>query len=371
MSKDGLAAGKRLAFIDAARTYAVLLVLLAHALNATGTFARIGAESLLIQQFTRMATPLFVFIFGFMIEFVYVRKAMHLGPAAVRPRLFARSLHCYCAYALTSLSSAVGGHKTYGDVLASLVFFNNSRFGNILRVYAVLLLAVPWLIKLRIRFGPVFLLLALNVVLLSSAVLVTAKSFSFGPLDYPLNILCGIGPVTGGPSIWHSLSFLLAGMYVATGLQEMDNAPLPAFRTASAFLLITVSLLGLILIDDAPGTAWHKFVDFSYRSRNMAGYYIIGILCSTTVMLLFAMFLGTRAVPFPFSVLLPLGHSSLFAYTFGNILLNLSGPLAEKMDLLFFLPLFFSLVFCGTILVSRGPSWIKQPASPCGCGRGL
>jgi hypothetical protein len=71
----------RLHFIDFARTYAVFLALLAHSLETTGVIDRLGEDSLYIRQFTRTATPIFVFMFGFMIEFVYAtRAAASAGP---------------------------------------------------------------------------------------------------------------------------------------------------------------------------------------------------------------------------------------------------------------------------------------------------
>ena len=361
---------QRLSFIDVARTYAVISVLLAHALNATGTFARMGTDSFSIHQFTRMATPMFVFIFGFMIEYVYVWKAQQQGLVSVRSRLMTRSLQCYGAYALTSFSALVAGYKTNTEFLSSLFFFSDSRFGNILRVYAVILLAAPWLIRLRLKYGPIFLFFALIFVLLSSSILIEAKKYSFGPLDIPLNVFFGIGPCKGGPSIWHSLSLLLAGMLVATSLRNSCNNQLSTFYFTSSLIIVTSLLLGLLLIDDNPFSAWKKFVDFTYRGSNAGGFYIIGIIGSTAIMMLLGMLIGTRAVPFPLTCLLPFGHSSLFAYTFGNVLLNLIGSMASKIPLLIFLPLFFALVLLCTVLARRVHFGTRLSAQAIRCGQG-
>lgn len=362
---------QRLPFIDATRTYAVLLVLLAHALNATGVFTALGSDSRYIQQFTRQSTPLFVFIFGFMLEFVYARKAKDRGIASVRPRLVARSLQCYAAYVLTSLSTFLGGHGSWTDFLSSLIFCSNAQFGNILRVYAVLLLTAPWLINLRLRLGPVFLLGGMLMVLLSSRLLLALKGTSFGALDFPLNLLLGIGPVSGGPSIWHSQCFLLAGMFVATGLTDNRDAPLAGLYRALALLLVVMSVSGLLLITDPLPVAWEKFVDFTYRSKNMAGYYIIGTLCSTVTLSGLALSIGTRPLPYPVTCLLPLGQSSLFAYTFGNVVLNLFAPLTTKIPLPVFLPSFFCLVLIGTVLAQRLPFGKRNAKLPAGPDPGL
>ncbi len=62
------AASTRLAFIDCARTFAVLLALLSHGLSTTGSFEHLEAGGFDPRHLTRTATPLFVFMFGFMVE---------------------------------------------------------------------------------------------------------------------------------------------------------------------------------------------------------------------------------------------------------------------------------------------------------------
>jgi len=54
----------RLVFLDVARLFAILLAILFHALLATAIYTRLGEKELLIRQFTRLGTPMFVFIFG-------------------------------------------------------------------------------------------------------------------------------------------------------------------------------------------------------------------------------------------------------------------------------------------------------------------
>ena len=147
----------RLTFIDVARTYAILLALLSHVFAATGFFQQLGPDALLIRQFTRVATPLFMFMFGFMIEFVYVRRAASNGVGAIRHRILARSFQCYMAYALTSFCAVLSGYLSIKGFLGSLLFFTDSRFGNILRSYSVLLVLAPFIIRLRLMLGAKFM----------------------------------------------------------------------------------------------------------------------------------------------------------------------------------------------------------------------
>ena len=63
----------------------------------------------------------------------------------------------------------------------------------------------------------------------------------------------------------------------------------------------------------------------------MPGYYLIGIVTSVFWITLFALLIGTRELSRPVKFFLPLGLSSLFSYTTGNVLLNLSGYVATRV----------------------------------------
>ena len=183
----------RLHFIDFARTFAVVLALLAHSLNNTEVLDRMGADSLYIKQFTRTATPIFVFMFGFMIEFVYATRARASGVASIQRRLRVRSFQCYFGYCLTSFCTLLGGHQSLYKFAASLAFFGISRFGNILRVYAVIMLFTPLLVRLRLRYGVRFVVFCLASVLLSFPFVIQLKGVDFGVFNNPLNVLFGVG----------------------------------------------------------------------------------------------------------------------------------------------------------------------------------
>jgi hypothetical protein len=53
------------------------------------------------------------------------------------------------------------GHQSLYKFAASLAFFGNSRFGNILPVYAVIMLFTPLLVRLRLRYGVRFVVFCL------------------------------------------------------------------------------------------------------------------------------------------------------------------------------------------------------------------
>ena len=349
----------RLHFIDFARTFAVVLALLAHSLGNTKVFDRMGADSLYIKQFTRTATPIFVFMFGFMIEFVYTTRARASGVASIQRRLRVRSFQCYFGYCLTSFCTLLGGHQSLYKFAASLAFFGNSRFGNILRVYAVIMLFTPLLVRLRLRYGVRFVVFCLASVLLSFPFVIQLKGVDFGVFNNPLNVLFGVGLGRFGPSVWHSMSFVLSGMLLASSLTGGAKTLRNAF---SRFYLIALGLVSICavawfpLVHDGPAEAWVKFADSTYRGSNMPGYYLIGIVTSVFWITLFSLLIGTRELSRPVKFFLPLGLSSLFWYTTGNVLLNLSGYVATRVDPTLYIAVFFVSVLIITKYIDRMPS---------------
>lgn len=350
----------RLTFIDVARTYAILLALLSHVFAATGFFQQLGSDALLIRQFTRTATPLFMFMFGFMIEFVYARRAASDGVGVIRNRILARSFQCYMAYALTSFCAVLSGYLSLKGFLGSLLFFTDSRFGNILRSYSVMLLIAPFIIRLRLMFGAKFMFLALVAILVSHAFIDCLQTIDFGIFNHQFNMLFGIGLHKGGPSVYGALSFVLAGMFVASSLnrdRHGDDSRHSAFPFAASVLLVTVLLSGLVLIREDGAEAWRLFAGTAYRANNAPAYYIIGIIGSVITIVSIFFVVGDRALPEPIRYILPLGTSSLISYTAGNVILTLVGAKAGSMNLLVFVILFFATTLGITRNIERTPCY--------------
>ncbi len=332
--------GTRLLFVDVSRTYAVFLALLAHFLTT------VGARDPMILQFTRMATPMFVFMFGFMVEYVYVSRASQLGQAQIRRRLWTRSFHCYIAYAITGICAVVGGFKSLGEFFETLVFLENSRFGNILRAYTVMMLVAPLIIRLRISRGDRMLWALLAMTLVGSHLLQGLRVIDFGLLGRPLNILFGIGTVTGGPSVFGSFVFFFAGMIAAAGLRESGrDQGLRRFFGSLGSLALFFAISAPLLISEMPIDAWKAYVYADYRVINHPAYFIIGVLCTLAVFGTIAVLFGRRTSAGPFSFLLVLGTSSLVSYTAGNAVLNLFGkPMQQGSTVLVAAAFFVSVL---------------------------
>lgn len=349
---------KRLLFIDIARTYAVILALLSHAFVSTGYFDQIGPNAILIRQFTRMATPMFVFMFGFMVEFIYVRKYEIEGFNSINKRILSRSFQCYVAYALTSFSALLGGYKSLEGFFASLFFFSDSRFGNILRTYSMMLLITPFIIKLRVRFGLKFLIGSLILLISCYSFIHYFSSLDLGIFNHHFNFLFGIGLQRGGPSVLGALSFFIAGMICASSLKSYKSQLDPNmfnFHYTSLLLITILSILGFLLIKEDFRDMWVLFSDGIYRKNNTPEYYIIGIVGSLLTITLFYFIVGSRTPSKKIKFILPIGTSSLISYTTGNLILNLFNVKTNDMNVFVFVFLFFTAVILVTTHINKVP----------------
>lgn len=348
----------RLTFIDVARTYAIILALLAHALITTGAIDKLGADSIYIKQFIRMATPMFVFMFGFMVEFIYVKRASNCGVKQISRRLYVRSFQCFVAYVLTSMCAWLGGYKSLESVVNSIIFLSEARFGNILRAYCVMLLVTPFIIKLRLKIGVKLLYFALVLLLILHAFISHLQTIDFGILNHPMNILFGIGIHQGGPSVIGAFIFYLAGMIVAAGVGRGDLNP-KEFYKSIASLFVVMLVAGAFLIQDNLYDTWRFFSNATYRKLNDPGYYIIGTCCSLLAIAVCYALIGNRKLIKPLSFILPIGTSSLISYTVGNMLLNLFGQYSQRVELIVFLVVFFSAVVLITRNITSMPFYNK------------
>ena len=290
-----------------------------------GGFAALGADNWKIKLLTRTATPLFVFMFGMMLELVYVRQAGSHGMAGVRERLFRRSAQCLAGYLLTVLAGVVGGNLDLSEGVKAAFFLQNAQFGNILRFYSIALLLVIPLVSARTRYGSWLLAVLLIGVWIGDLLLKQFANTSFGPVTPWVGVFLGTGTFRDGPSVWHGMTFVLAGMLVAASLRDWREAGLRRFYVTAGVLALSASLIILVLVMNSSATeVARRFADYSYRARNHIGYYAVGLLaCSLTLMLLARLIPREKPLSRWTSLPLALGHSSLLSYSLGNILLNL------------------------------------------------
>ena len=154
------------------------------------------------------------------------------------------------------------------------------------------MLLTPLLVRLRLRYGVRFVVFCLAGVLLTFPWILELQKVDFGMFNNPLNVLFGIGPGRRGPSVWHSMAFVLSGMLLASSLTAGAETLRSAFSRFYLYALGLVALCAvawLPLVQDDPAAAWVKFADFTYRGKNMPGYYLIGIVTSVGYLALFSL----------------------------------------------------------------------------------
>jgi hypothetical protein len=311
-----------------ARTWAVGLALFAHGMSTFGGVAALGDASPFVQLLVRTATPTFVFMFGIMLELVYARRARDDGMRPVARRLLLRSAQCYLGYQLTVVAAVVGGYLTAGDGAEALVFLQKSRFGNILRFYSFAMLAAIPIIWLRLRSGPAIYAVLLVLVWAAVPALAALEGRTgSGPLGSWAGILFGIGEMKVGPSVWHGMTFTLAGMMIATTLVGFRSAAfsLRAFRRFSAgFVAICALIAGWLVFESSAFEVARAFAGFEYRSGNHIGYYAIGLIASTSTLVVLSIVVPVQGALAEWTrTPLALGTSSLLSFTAGNVILNL------------------------------------------------
>lgn len=318
---------QRLIFIDLLRGMAIVGVVADHAvgtLHLHEVIPDVIRVPLLLA--IRTATPLFFFVFGVMLEFVYVRRATAdpLGPWPTVRYLVIRALKVYAAYATVVVAGWTIGWSTLGGALLQLVFLQTSPLSDVLAFYVFAILTLAILLPLRLRLGPVVtfgvaLLPWLAIPLIDSLVRIESGA-SGGHLSA---LLVGRPDGESYYSLLHGLTVVGPGMVVGRALLAWRRGD--GLGHARRVLLgwICFGLAGLILV--ALGSGWAAFLS-SYRgaaglrTAHLPIYYLSGIVAAAAI-ILGSSYLPSRiaqagAVP---TLIRRLGARSLLVFVVGNI----------------------------------------------------
>ncbi|WP_101339526.1 heparan-alpha-glucosaminide N-acetyltransferase domain-containing protein [Cereibacter azotoformans] len=318
--------------VDVTRSFAIMLVMLSHALIEFDVFSAFpGTATTLLRFLIQTAPVTFICLFGAMLEIVYAPRFVPGAEEAVTRRLWTRALQCYLLYALSVLALHVSGGSSPGYTIRCLLMLGVTPYTDILKFYALALLAAPLLLRVRLRYGMSPLLLFAVAVPAAYPLLARLPEpplvFGYDYLLKPASFLYGGTSEAGGPSVLHGLALVAAGMILGRGVRLLLSAEGATRRDGRLIFGLMLGVAGtasaLMWNWQAPFATLAALADMSLRNDNHPLYGTVG-LAVTLIEVLLAVLLFDRLGRRWGSPLLFLGRTSLFTFAFGNILLYLA-----------------------------------------------
>lgn len=362
----------RIDFVDVTRAFAIALVTFNHAMGDFSVWNTVSVRAADAATFVaRTGTPIFVLLFGMMVELAHVRRAERFGVDALVPRLRRRAFECYAGYLF--VSACASWRPTGFDVdrfAKSTLFLGGGGFGTVLGTYTILLLLTPKLLRFRLRFGHLAAPAVIAAVwALDLFVLASYDGRDAGFWAYLIDHMLGAGRHIRGPSVLHALTFVCAGMFVAAGLRtwrahgSRDFTRRLSIGAATAAAVVAVLAIRYGLDGVLEGFRVYR----QFRRDNAPGYFAVGVLASFAVLAVACATVPRRGLPRWSEVPMQLGRSSLLAFTFGGAGLHLlpvdmpSGPVTRPLAAVLYVLAVMAAVNWRRI--TRSPAY-PDPAAP-------
>lgn len=318
----------RIVGIDLARSLAILLVTWKHSMASFGARGQLeGVANVGLELLMQLATPIFLILFGAMLELVY-RPRFEAGRAVeTSKRLYRRALQCYGYYALAIIVFFfVMG--TYSLKALPLVFtgFISVPYSHLLAFYTVALALSPWLLRLRSRVGlfPIvsFALLVHLAHPLMSQLPQAPLLFGRDYLQHMSGFLYGRGVDFIGPSLMHGLSLVIIGMLFGAGLRPSNHASdTQSFSRAMSLWIAGGASLVIAFCWNwsSPQTTLEALLGATLRIESHPLYFSVGVLGALAITWFFILTHDMRGMRFGYPIRV-FGRRSLFAFGVGNIL---------------------------------------------------
>ena len=356
----------RITGIDICRSFAILLAMFSHAMVEAGTL-KVTPEAVAIplRFVLQMAPPIFIILFGTMLEFVYKARMENGQYMQATNRLLTRALQCYLLYVVTILSMLVAGLSSPGYALRCILMMGVTPYADILKFYALALAFAPALLAFRIRWGlaplvVVSLLIQLAHPLIAAVPappLLAGKDY-LGPI---MGFLAGMATQeVGGPSVLHGMTFVVWGMVVGKAIRLMMYGETPKQETQGKILLggmFAVAAAATLLLWNwnAPLEDFAGIATLKVRNANLPLYFALG--CTVTIACVMAciQLYDRMGVRFGHSVTFA-GRTSLFTFSFGNVLLYL----APNLTLSLAMSWAYAVVLFAAICLQSYIFWIVQ-----------
>ncbi|MEM7327546.1 MAG: OpgC domain-containing protein [Pseudomonadota bacterium] len=318
----------RIIGIDIARAVAILLVTWKHSMASFQARGQLdGWSNFGLEFLMQLATPIFLVLFGAMLELVYRPRYERGLQHDITRRLIQRGLQCYGYYCLAIIIffSVMG---TYSAMSLPFVFtgFISVPYSHLLAFYTAALLLAPALIHARIRYGLAPLVcIAVLVHLLHPMVRQLPPAPEFFNRDYLQHMsgfLYGRGVDFIGPSLLHGLSLVCFGMLFGHGLHRRGS---PSFerrlsvRVSVAMALAASLVIVIYLLIDPSQISLDGLIDAALRVDSHPVYFSIGILGALALTWLCIYTYDVKSIAMGRGIRV-FGRRSLFAFGVGNIL---------------------------------------------------
>ena len=322
----------RIIGIDLARAIAILLVTFNHAMVASDGFGHLRGWIIYPVEFlTQLATPVFLIMFGAMLELVYRRRLLSGHTVQTIQRLIVRALECYGFYLLSLVALFFfQGTYSFPALPVAALFGISVPFTTLLVFYTIALVLAPLILSLRQVCG-LLPLVVVSVCIhvfypvlngLPEAPLVAGKDY----LAHVSGIVYGKGVDFSGPSLVHGLTLVIVGMVFGRALQLVKSQRLER-RTGVGLIASMLAFSGGVCAALFwLGGAWEVLSELVSREARRSShpvYFAMGVfggLASTCSLILIydvgRMQLGRSLKVF--------GRNSLFVFGFGILVVNLA-----------------------------------------------
>lgn len=319
-------AGGRIAGLDTARALAIFLAMLAHCFIHFNVWPQLGDGILFttVRALTRSATPTFIILFGMMLEIVYLRQLRRGERQACWTRLFTRAIQCYLLYLCVVVAGMIGGYLSPTEGIKSALFLENAYFANILKFYSLGLLAGIVLIEIRVRGGVIALAAVFIGIWLIYPLIQSLPDFPYR-LQKLASFLIGAGSETG-PAVLQGMSLVILGMYLGNAAAKLVSGEpdkrSQAWRQLGSLGCAVAAAVTILFLALGSETVRDGFTGFDFRRANHPAYYLLGSTLAMTIIGICSL-LAARLPGRTLAYVNVFGTSSLFAYAFGNVVLNL------------------------------------------------
>ena len=292
-----------------ARAMAVALAMVSHCFLMFDVWQELPEALRLI---TRMATPTFLVLTGMVLARSYAMRPEKLTPERLLKSFMPKALTVYFVYVLVQLAGYVGDKLSLERFVGAITLANSGRFANILIIYGCLFLIVPLLLTLLEK------LRVIGMAAVLTAAWGTWYLFANNAnAPYTASFLIGVGH-KAGPSLLQGLTFVVFGYALGAARKRRTDL-------AAAVLMAVSSAVYLFTVIAGEGGTWvvHGIASLDLRRMNHPAYYAFGIIEALGILWLAGRIARLQSRTSHNSVFNALGANSIFAYGFGNILLNL------------------------------------------------